>query len=74
MKKKNIAFILWGVAASNFISIPVTLVLMPRLYERMGMPTTAARIGITTLVVVGLIVIIGLFCAGLIVYLKFRNE
>lgn len=42
MKKKNIAFILWGVAASNFISIPVTLVLMPRLYERMGMPTTAA--------------------------------
>lgn len=74
MKKKNITFILFGVAAINLLSILVTLLVFPRLYENMGMPQTTARFGITTSVVVGVIAALGLFCAGIIVYIKFRNE
>ena len=74
MKKKNIAFILWGLAASNLISIPITLMVLPPLWERIEMPLTARRISITISLVVGLIASIGLFIAGLIVYMKFRKE
>lgn len=74
MKKKNIAFILFGLAASNLIAIPITMIVFPRLWERLGMPDTASRIGIATSVGVGLTVAFALIVAGIIVYIKFRNE
>lgn len=74
MKKKNIAFILFAIAASNLLSIPISLMVFPPLWERMEMPLIARRISITISLVVGLIASIGLFIAGLIVYIKFRKE
>ncbi|MFX0030450.1 MAG: hypothetical protein ACFE8B_14655 [Candidatus Hermodarchaeota archaeon] len=74
MKKKNIAFILFGVAAINLLSIPISLMIFPTLYERMDMPSSAIRMGITSILTSSIIAITALFIAGLIVYIKFRNE
>ena len=40
MKKKNIGFILFGVAGGELISILALLFIFPAIYERIGIPLT----------------------------------
>ncbi len=74
MKKRNIGFILFGVAGANLITLAISLVIFPTLYEQLGMPVTAARIGIATMFVSSIAIISVLVCAGIIVLIKFWNR
>jgi hypothetical protein len=74
MKKKNIAFILFGLAGSNVIVAFLTFLIFSPLYERIGMPPSASRIALTSSFVIGVIAGITLLCSGLIVYIKFRKD
>jgi hypothetical protein len=74
MKKRNIGFILFGVAGGNLVTVAVYLVVFPVLYARLGMPLTAVRVGIATMLITSLITISVLVCAGIIVLIKFWNK
>ncbi|MFX0002860.1 MAG: hypothetical protein ACFFAA_02655 [Promethearchaeota archaeon] len=74
MKKKYVGFILFGLAGVNFITLAITLVIFPPLWERLGMPLEARRIGIATVLVITLTIIAIMVCAGIIVIIKFRKE
>jgi hypothetical protein len=74
MKKRNIGFILFGVAGANFITLAITIAIIPSLWESMGMPLAARRIGVATVLVITLTVIAIMICAGIIVLIKFRKE
>jgi hypothetical protein len=74
MKKRNIGFILFGVAGANLITLPILLIVFPRLYALQGMPLAAIRIAMATILIVGLIPVIALLCAGIIVLIKFWNR
>ena len=74
MKKKNIAFILFGVAGINMLTLPIILLIYGPLYERVGIISNLkdiifAAISITTLTIGSIIIL-----AGVIVYIKFRKE
>jgi hypothetical protein len=74
MKKRNIGFILFGVAGANLITLPILLIVFPRLYALQGMPSTAIRIAMATVLIIGLIPVIALLCAGIIVLIKYWNK
>ncbi|TET57810.1 MAG: hypothetical protein E3J52_09670 [Promethearchaeota archaeon] len=74
MKKKNIGFILFGAAGGELLSIFYSLFMFPRLYERIGMPTSVSRIAIISILAISIVVSIVLVCAGVIVLIKFRKE
>jgi len=74
MRKRNIAFILFGVAAMNIITLPIILFAYRPLYERLGMPLYAMNIAFRSITITTLIIGSILFCAGIIVFFKFRKE
>jgi len=74
MKKKNIGFILFGVAGVELVSMLISLVVFPRLYERMDMPTKLIKVVLTNILVVSIVVSVILVCVGLVLIIKFREE
>ncbi|MFX0006908.1 MAG: hypothetical protein ACFFA7_04210 [Promethearchaeota archaeon] len=74
MKKRNIGFILFGVAGVNLITLAISLLVFPRLYTQLGMPLAAVRIAMATILITSLVVISVLVCAGIIVLIKFWNR
>lgn len=74
MKKKNIAFIMFGLAASNILTIPIFFPIFQQLWIRLEMPYTAMRISLAAIVVAGIIAGIFFICLGIIIYLKFRKD
>ncbi|MFX0022987.1 MAG: hypothetical protein ACFE9S_11735 [Candidatus Hermodarchaeota archaeon] len=74
MKKRNIGFILFGVAGVNLITLAITLVVFPGLYAQLGMPSAAIRIAMTSILISSLVAMAALVCAGIIVIIKFWNR
>jgi len=74
MKKKNIGFILFGVAGIDLISSLVMMFIFPRIYENIGFPTNQIRIILTTVLISSLVSILALVIVGIILLIKFRNE
>lgn len=74
MKKKNIGFILFGVAGGELVSMLISLIVFPHLYEQMGMPTKLIKVAITSILVISIVASVILVCVGLILIIKFRGE
>ena len=74
MKKKNIGFILFGVAGGELVSMLISLVVFPRLYEQMDMPTKLIKVVMTNILVVSIVASVILVFVGLILIIKFREE
>ncbi len=74
MKKKNIGFILFGVAGGELVSMLISLVVFPRLYEQMDMPTKLIKVVMTNILVVSIVASVILVCVGVILLIKFREE
>ncbi len=74
MKRRNIGFILFGVAGANLITLVITLVVFPMLYAQLGMPLPAIRIAKATILITTLLAMAALVCAGIIVLIKFWNR
>jgi len=74
MRKRSIAFILFGLAAINLLILPIILAVFGLLYEQMGMPSYAINAGLMTITISGLIPAIILFCAGFVVFFIFRED
>ncbi len=74
MKKKNIGFILFGVAGVELVSMLISLVVFPRLYEQMDMPKKLIKVVITNILVISIVVSAILVCVGVILLIKFREE
>ena len=74
MKKKNIGFILFGVAGGELVSMLISLVVFPRLYEQMDMPKKLIKVAITSILVISIVASVILVCVGLILIIKFRGE
>ena len=74
MKKRNIGFILFGLAGVNLVTLTISLLIFPKLYERLGMPLTTTRIGIATMLITSIILISVLIFAGIIVLIKFWKK
>jgi hypothetical protein len=74
MKKRNIGFILFGVAGVNLITLPILLVVFPRLYSQLGMPSAAIRIAMVSILISSLVGMTVLICAGIIILIKFWNR
>ncbi len=72
MKKKNIGFILFGVAGGELISILALLFIFPEIYERIGIPLTPIMDMI--LLIISLITFFILIIVGVIFLIKFRNQ
>jgi hypothetical protein len=73
MRKRNIAFILFAVAAMNVITLPIIPLLFNPLWARLGMPSNVINISFTISITAGLIAASILFVAGIIVFFKFRK-
>jgi hypothetical protein len=74
MKKKNIAFILFGVAGLNMVTLPILLLIYGQIYERAGIPSNLTNIIFLTMTVITLTIGSIMILAGIIVYFKFRRE
>ncbi len=74
MKKKNIGFILFGVAGGELVSMFISLVVFPRLYEQMDMPKKLIKVVMTNILVVSIVASVILVCVGVILLIKFREE
>ena len=74
MKKRNIGLILFGLAGVNLVTLTISLLIFPKLYERLGMPLTTTRIGIATMLITSIILISVLIFAGIIVLIKFWKK
>jgi len=74
MKKKNIGFILFGVAGGELVSMLISLVVFPRLYEQMDMPTKLIKVVMTNILVVSIVASVILVTVGVILLIKFREE
>lgn len=74
MKKKNIGFIVFGLAGIELISMLISLAVFPRLYERMDMPARAIKVAMISIVVISVVVCVVMICVGVILLIKFRNE
>ena len=72
MKKKNIGFILFGVAGGELISILALLFIFPAIYERIGIPLTPTMDMI--LLIISLVTFFILIIVGVILLIKFRNQ
>ena len=74
MKKKNIGFILFGVAGGELVSMLISLVVFPRLYEQMDMPKKLIKVVMINILVVSIVASVILVCVGVILLIKFREE
>ncbi|MFX1365283.1 MAG: hypothetical protein ACFFCE_17025 [Promethearchaeota archaeon] len=74
MKKKNIGFILLGVAGADLIYGLVSLFIFPQIYERIGIPTNQIKIIQRISLIISLVSILALVIVGIILLIKFRNE
>lgn len=72
MKKKNIGFILFGVAAADLISSLVVFFIFPAMFERMGLPQTPVMN--ISILIVSLVSFVILIIGGIILLIKFRHE
>jgi hypothetical protein len=74
MEKKKIAYILFGVAGINLVTVPIVLVLMNLYYQTLDLPQNYKNIVLTTFTIMGPAVAVVFLIAGIIVYFKFRKE
>ncbi len=74
MKKKNIGFILLGVAGMEIVFTLISLTVSPHLFEQMEWPTKRIKAIIISYLVIGIVISVVLVCVGLILILKFREE
>ncbi|MFX1317415.1 MAG: hypothetical protein ACFE9T_16255 [Promethearchaeota archaeon] len=74
MKKKNIGYILFGVAGIELLSMLMSLIIFPRIYEQQDMPERLSRFAITSILTVSIVVSIILVVVGIILLIKFRKE
>jgi len=65
-KKKNIGFIIFGVASAKLISSLAMLFIFPAIYERMGIPLTP--------IMYIIILIISLISASILIFVLFRKS
>jgi len=74
MKKRNVGFILFGVAGANLISSTLIFFINSWRYESMGGLPSQLRIILELVYKISVIPAIILVCAGVIVLIKFRKE
>lgn len=74
MKKRNVGFILFGVAGANLISNTLIFFINSWRYESMGGLPSQLRIIYDLAYKISLIPVVILVCAGVIVLIKFRKE
>lgn len=74
MKKKNVGFILFGVAGGELVAMLISLIVFPHLYEQMDMPTKLIKVVMTYILVISIVASVILVCVGLILLIKFRKE
>ena len=73
MKKKNIAFILFGVAGMNMVTLPILLLIYGPIYERAGIPSNLKDMIFMAMIITTLTIGSIMIIAGIIVYFKFRR-
>jgi len=74
MKKKNVGFILFGVAGMELLSILYLLTVIPYYHKRADISTKVTRITIGAGLITSIIVSIVLVCVGVILLIKYREE
>ena len=74
MKKRNVGFILFGVAGANLISSTLIFFINSWRYESMGGLPSQLRIILDLAYKISIIPVFILVCAGVIVLIKFRKE
>lgn len=74
MVKRFVAYILFGSAAVETVTLPLTLVqFLPR-WEQLGMPSNARRIAFMSTLITTLTIAFILFCIGLYILIKSRKD
>jgi len=74
MKKKNIGYILLGLAGEELIGAFITFFVILRMYAGLGIPTYQLEIIYRIALIFSIISISILVIIGLILVIKFRNE
>ncbi|MFX1377358.1 MAG: hypothetical protein ACFFA0_16280 [Promethearchaeota archaeon] len=77
MKKKNIGFILFGVAGGNLVSLLIVPLVFPPIierYEELEMSTKFIEILIPITIVINIVSCIILISVGVILLIKFREK
>ncbi|MFX1320514.1 MAG: hypothetical protein ACFFAQ_02610 [Promethearchaeota archaeon] len=74
MKKKNIGFILLGVAGMEIVFTLISLTVAPHVFEQMEWPTKRIKFITISYLIIGIVITIVLVCIGLILIIKFREE
>ncbi|MFX0018755.1 MAG: hypothetical protein ACFFAK_17500 [Promethearchaeota archaeon] len=74
MRKRNIGFILFGIAGVDLILAVISQTLLDPFFRMADVPPNQARFTISILFISNIIAAIALICAGLIVLIKFRKQ
>ncbi|MFX0077352.1 MAG: hypothetical protein ACFE96_18065 [Candidatus Hermodarchaeota archaeon] len=74
MKKKKIAYILFGVAGIDLVMTPIVLVLMNLYFQTLDLPQNYKNIVLSTFTIITPVVAAIFIIAGIIIYFKFRKE
>ena len=74
MRKRNIGFILFGVAGVNLILALLSQTILDPLFRMADVPPNQARITISILFISNIVAAIALICAGVIVLIKFHKH
>ncbi|MCK4687539.1 MAG: hypothetical protein KAT66_05370 [Candidatus Lokiarchaeota archaeon] len=65
---------MFGVAGGELVSMLISLVVFPRLYEQMDMPKKLIKVVMINILVVSIVASVILVCVGVILLIKFREE
>jgi len=74
MVKRFVAYILFGLAAMNTATLPLTLVGFRPLYTQLGMPPNVIKMAFMTITITTLTIGLIVFCVGLYILIKTRKE
>ena len=74
MVKRFVAYILFGVAGLESVTLPLTLVRLLPLYGQTGMPSNVVRMAIMSTIIVTLTIALIIFCVGVYILIKTRKN
>ncbi|MHA1915882.1 MAG: hypothetical protein ACW986_18020 [Promethearchaeota archaeon] len=74
MVKRFVAYILFGSAAVESLTLPLLLVQFRSLWEQTGMPPNVRKMAVMSLLITTLTIALILFCIGLYILIKSRKS
>lgn len=74
MAKRFVAYILFGLAAINALTLPIIIIAFRPLYELSTAPPNVIFMANMSVIIITLVICLIVFCVGLYILIKSRKE